>query len=63
MLHCLFFIYTFEAAILESLHQSLLNTMEDTPSTTTPSRNSTLTFREVTEENWRAVADLSLKDG
>lgn len=37
--------------------------MEDTPSKTIPSRDSTLTFREVTEENWRAVANLSLKDG
>ncbi|RHZ49826.1 GNAT family N-acetyltransferase [Aspergillus thermomutatus] len=37
--------------------------MEDTPSMTTPSRDSTLTFREVTEENWRAVANLSPKDG
>ncbi|KAF7170069.1 hypothetical protein CNMCM5623_002637 [Aspergillus felis] len=36
--------------------------MEDTPSTTTPNKDSTLTFREVTEENWRAVANLSLKE-
>lgn len=28
-----------------------------------PSRESVLTFREVTEHNWRAVAKLSLKDG
>jgi diamine N-acetyltransferase len=33
------------------------------PQTTTPSRDSVLTYREVTEHNWRAVADLSLKDG
>ena len=28
-----------------------------------PTRDSILTFREVTEDNWRAVANLSLKDG
>lgn len=28
-----------------------------------PTRNSILTFREVTEDNWRPVANLSLKDG
>jgi diamine N-acetyltransferase len=37
--------------------------MADTPKATTPSRESTLTFREVIEDNWRAVANLSLKDG
>lgn len=29
----------------------------------TPSRESVLTFREITEHNWRAVANLSLKHG
>ncbi|UNI21315.1 hypothetical protein JDV02_007316 [Purpureocillium takamizusanense] len=28
-----------------------------------PTRNSSLTFREVNEENWRAVANLTPKDG
>lgn len=37
--------------------------MTETANSTTPSRESTLTFREVTEDNWRAVANLSLKDG
>ncbi|KAL2214641.1 GCN5-related N-acetyltransferase [Sarocladium strictum] len=32
-------------------------------SDTLPTRDSELTFREVTEHNWRAVANLSLKDG
>jgi diamine N-acetyltransferase len=36
--------------------------MAGTFSTTTPTRKSTLTFREVTEDNWRAVANLSLKE-
>lgn len=36
--------------------------MADTPNNT-PSRESTLTFREITEENWRAVANLSPKEG
>ncbi|KAI9738081.1 MAG: hypothetical protein M1818_005509 [Claussenomyces sp. TS43310] len=59
----------FEVIILLSrvsncfLTQTLISAMEDTPSMTTPSRDSPLTFREVTEENWRAVANLSLKDG
>jgi diamine N-acetyltransferase len=33
------------------------------PQMSAPSRNSVLTYREVTEHNWRAVANLSLKDG
>ncbi|QKX60402.1 uncharacterized protein TRUGW13939_07547 [Talaromyces rugulosus] len=37
--------------------------MAGTPKATTPSRESALTFRKVTEDNWRAVANLSLKDG
>ncbi|KAH8703795.1 GCN5 N-acetyltransferase [Talaromyces proteolyticus] len=37
--------------------------MADTVSNTTPSRNSKLTFREVTEDNWRAVANLTVKEG
>ncbi|CRG86979.1 hypothetical protein PISL3812_03992 [Talaromyces islandicus] len=42
---------------------SLVNTIVDTSSATTPSRESTLTFCEVTGDNWGAVANLSLKDG
>lgn len=30
---------------------------------TAPTRDSTLTFREITEDNWRAVATLTPKDG
>lgn len=37
--------------------------MGDTPSTSVPTRDSTLIFREIIEDNWRAVARLSLKDG
>ncbi|CAM1506136.1 Fc.00g057770.m01.CDS01 [Cosmosporella sp. VM-42] len=37
--------------------------MGDSPGNIAPSRDSTLTFREVAEDNWRAVANLSLKDG
>ncbi|KAF2249638.1 GCN5 N-acetyltransferase [Trematosphaeria pertusa] len=37
--------------------------MKDSPGNTAPNRNSTLTFREVTKDNWRAVTKLSLKDG
>jgi diamine N-acetyltransferase len=33
------------------------------PHTTVPSRDSVLTYHGVTEHNWRAVANLSLKDG
>jgi diamine N-acetyltransferase len=33
------------------------------PHTTVPSRDSVLTYRGVTEHNWRAVANLRLKDG
>ncbi|KIX04123.1 uncharacterized protein Z518_07676 [Rhinocladiella mackenziei CBS 650.93] len=37
--------------------------MGDTPSNSVPSKDSKLTFRQVNEDNWRAVAKLSLKDG
>jgi diamine N-acetyltransferase len=37
--------------------------MGDTPSNSVPSKDSKLTFREVNEDNWYAVAKLSLKDG
>ncbi|KAK8923346.1 hypothetical protein VCV18_007409 [Metarhizium anisopliae] len=37
--------------------------MEAAPSSPSPNRDSTLTFRKVTEDNWRAVANLSPKDG
>lgn len=33
------------------------------PSASVPTRDSKLTYCEVTEHNWRAVANLSLKDG
>jgi diamine N-acetyltransferase len=33
------------------------------PQSPCPSRDSILTYREVTEDNWRAVANLNLKDG
>ncbi|KAJ5281629.1 GCN5-related N-acetyltransferase (GNAT) domain protein [Penicillium angulare] len=37
--------------------------MEKAPNLTPSSKDSTLTFREVTEDNWRAVANLTPKDG
>lgn len=37
--------------------------MKDTPTMTTPSRDSILTFREITEKNWLEVANLKPKDG
>lgn len=37
--------------------------MGDSPSNSAPTKDSKLTFREVNEHNWRAVAKLSLKDG
>lgn len=37
--------------------------MTTTSSNPAPSRDSTLTYREITEDNWRAVANLSLKPG
>ncbi|KAE8142988.1 acyl-CoA N-acyltransferase [Aspergillus pseudotamarii] len=37
--------------------------MGEDPRNPAPTRDSTLTFREVTEDNWRAVANLSPKDG
>lgn len=37
--------------------------MTDTLSKPSPNRESILTYREVTEDNWRAVANLSLKKG
>ncbi|ETS81281.1 hypothetical protein PFICI_06283 [Pestalotiopsis fici W106-1] len=37
--------------------------MEDSTDNSTPNRGSNLTFREITEDNWRAVANLGLKDG
>ncbi|EED12234.1 hypothetical protein TSTA_002970 [Talaromyces stipitatus ATCC 10500] len=37
--------------------------MSDTSSLSTPSRSSIITFHEVTEDNWRAVANLKMKDG
>lgn len=37
--------------------------MTTTSSNPAPSKDSTLTYREITEDNWRAVANLSLKPG
>jgi diamine N-acetyltransferase len=37
--------------------------MEDKISASVPTRNSKLTFREINEDNWRAVANLRCKDG
>lgn len=37
--------------------------MADTIDKSGPTRESALTFREVTEDNWRAVAKLGLKEG
>lgn len=40
-----------------------MSTMSDSASIQAPTRDSKLTFREVTAKDWRAVANLSLKDG
>ncbi|KAF2729649.1 GCN5 N-acetyltransferase [Polyplosphaeria fusca] len=37
--------------------------MDGSPGDTAPNRDSILTFREITEHNWRAVANLTPKDG
>ncbi|CAH0034080.1 unnamed protein product [Clonostachys rhizophaga] len=37
--------------------------MGESESIAGPTKDSNLTFREITEDNWRAVANLSLKDG